>query len=175
MPMIENEPAENPNPPPNRRKSIVHVIVVILGVLLIVLALSTVPGSTLHLPRLPFKWIVPAIIAVLLLIGWRSRAKKSPSPPKPSPKHTGRRVRPICGVISLACAVAVVSCLIAAYIAGNFTHSMASFTFLGFSFLLIVPTLVFTRVASSTCGRMKSKFLSVNCEALIRLKRSRGQ
>jgi hypothetical protein len=55
----------------------------------------------------------------------------------------------------------VVSCLIADYIAGNFTHSMASFTFLGFSFLLIVPTLVFTRVASSTCGRMKSKFLSV--------------
>lgn len=93
--MIENEPAENPNPPPNRRKSIVGVIVAILGVLLIVLALNTVPGSTLHLPRLPLKWIVPAIIAVLLFIGWRSRAKKSPSPPNLSPKQTGPQARPI--------------------------------------------------------------------------------
>src|SRR5512136_2396591 len=99
MPMTENEPAENPNPPPNRRKSIVGVILVILGVALILLALSTVPGSTLHLPRLPLQWIVPAIIAVLLFIGWRSRAKTSPSPPNPSPKHTGPRARPICGVI----------------------------------------------------------------------------
>ena len=95
MAMIENEPAENPNPLPNWQNSIVHVIVVILGVMLIVLGLSTVPGSTLHLTRLPFRWIVPTIIAVLVLIGWRSRAKKSPSPPKPSPKQTGPQARPI--------------------------------------------------------------------------------
>ena len=155
MAMIENEPTQNPSPPPNWRKSIVRVLTVLLGVGLIVIALSTVPGSTLHLPLLPYRWIVLTIIAVIVLIGWRSRAKKSLSPPKPSPKHTGPRARPICGVISLACAVAGVSCLIAAYIAGNFTHSMATFTFLGFSFLLIVPTLVFAIVGLALGERPK--------------------
>jgi hypothetical protein len=139
--MIENEPTQNPNPPPNWRKSIVRVIAVILGAALIAFPLHSILCSVLNLPSLPFSWIVLAIIVLIVLVRWRSWAKKSPVLSSSSLHQTGPKRRALFGGIALACGAAQLCCFGACYFYVHGRGANVGFSLFGIGFLLTFPAL----------------------------------
>src|SRR5512135_2030631 len=114
--MNTNESTQNPDQQSGPRKSIARVIVMILGIGLIALPLYSILCSVLNLPSLPIGWIVLVIIAIIVLVRWRSWAKKSPAPSSASLQQTGPRPRTFFGGISLACGAAELGCFAACYL-----------------------------------------------------------
>lgn len=139
--MNTNEPAEKSNKQPGPRQSIVRVIAVILGAVLIAFPLHSIFCSVLNLPSLPFRWIVLAIIAIVVLVRWRSWAKKSPAPSLSSLHQPGPRRRALFGGIALACGAAQLCCFSACYF---FAHGRVANVGIGLfviGFLLTFPAL----------------------------------
>lgn len=139
--MNTNEPAEKSNKQPGPRQSIVRVIAVILGAVLIAFPLHSILCSVLNLPSLPFRWIVLAIIAIVVLVRWRSWAKKSPAPSLSSLHQPGPRRRALFGGIALTCGAAQLCCFSACYF---FAHGRVANVGIGLfviGFLLTFPAL----------------------------------
>lgn len=139
--MIENEPTQNPNPPPNWRKSIIRVVAVILGATLVAFPLHSILCSVLDLPSLPFSGIVLAILAIIVLLRWRSWAKKSPAVSISSPQPAGPRPRALFGGIALACGAAQLCCFGACYSHVHGSGANVALSLFGVGFLLTFPTL----------------------------------